>query len=140
MRPDLARGPKPLRVAGIVSLAGVTDMVAFGAAAGGCNSTVSALLGGNQADVPQRYRAVNPIENLPLGVPVQLVHGAADPIVPVDMSERYASRARAAGDSVGLARIEGAGHFDVISPRARAWTAVTKAIRWLAPLAVAPIR
>ena len=122
----------PLAVSGVVSLAGITDMAAYGAATGGCNSAVAALMDGTPADMPQRYRAVNPIDRLPLGVPVYLVHGAADPIVPVALSEQYATRARAAGDRVEISRVERAGHFDVVAPQATAWAAVVAAIHAIA--------
>src|SRR5688572_28750627 len=56
-----APSPPPLRVAGIVSLAGITDLAAYGAATGSCNSAVTPLLGGTGADVPDRYTAVSPV-------------------------------------------------------------------------------
>jgi acetyl esterase/lipase len=128
--------PHPLRVSGVASLAGVPDLAAFGAVSRPCNATIHMLLGGTPADVPDRYRAVSPIERLPLGVPVYLVHGSADPTVPVAQSESYAARARARGDRVELTVIQGAGHFDVMAPQAVAWTAVLRAVRALAkPLA-----
>lgn len=126
-------GATPLAVAGAVSLAGISDLATYGAAAGSCNSSVTPLMGGTAAEQPDRYRAVSPIERLPLGVPVHLVHGANDPTVPVALSERYAERARAAGDRVVLHAIPGAGHFDVIAPTSAAWREVVAAIRAIAP-------
>jgi acetyl esterase/lipase len=122
----------PLRVAGVVSLAGITDLATYGAGTGSCNSAVTPLMGGTAAQAPDRYRAVSPVERLPLGVPAHLVHGAADPIVPVSLSETYAERARAAGDQVVVTPIPGAGHFDVIAPQSGAWRSVVAAIRALA--------
>lgn len=109
------------RVAGVLCLAGISDLAAYGAEPGGCNASVTPLLGGRPHDVPERYRDASPIERLPLGVPVVMVHGAADPIVPVAMSEAYAERARAAGDRVDLVVVPEAGHFDVVAPGAPAW-------------------
>src|SRR6185503_15657016 len=105
----LAQPVPPIRVSGVVSLAGVTDMAAFGAQPGGCNSTIATLLGGSPSDVPERYRAVDPIQRLPIRVPVQLVLGAGDPIVPAAQGEDYARRARSIGDYVTLTSVPGAG-------------------------------
>ena len=80
----------PLAPIGVVSLAGITDLAAYGAAAGSCNASVTPLLGGRPADVRDRYRAVSPIERLPIGVPMRLVHGDRDP----DRAHRDGDRVR----------------------------------------------
>lgn len=122
-------GSAPLAVSGVVGLAAISDMATYGATRGGCNAAVQPLLGGTPDKVPDRYRAVSPIERLPIGIPVHLVHGAADPIVPPAMSEQYAAKARAAGDRVQVTIVPGAGHFDVVAPHASAWAAVVAAVR-----------
>jgi acetyl esterase/lipase len=121
----------PLRVAGVVSLAGITDMAAYGAGTGSCNSAVTPLLGGTATDVADRYRAVSPVERLPIGVPVTIVHGAADPIVPVAQSRDFEARAKRAGESITVVEVPGAGHFDLVAPQSTAWAAVMDAIRAL---------
>lgn len=123
--------PSPLRVRGVVALAPITDLRAYGAGTGSCNASVTPLLGGTPAQVEQRYALASPVERLPLGVPLRLVHGAADPIVPVAGARAFETRARAAGDDVRLEVVEGAGHFDVIAPFAPAWSAVERAVREL---------
>ncbi len=125
-------GASPLRAAGVVSLAGITDLRAYGAAPGDCSSSVYPLLGGTPAEHPERYAAVSPVERVPLGVPVRFVHGAADPIVPVAQSRALLDRMRAAGERAELVLVEGAGHFDVVAPQAEAWKAVVKAVRAVA--------
>ena len=52
------------------------------------------FMGGHAADVPDRYADASPIERLPSGVPVLLVHGDADERVPVELSRSYADAAR----------------------------------------------
>lgn len=132
-RPDDGLGgADPLRVSGVVSLAGITDLRGYGAAPGGCNSSVYPLLGGPPSEHPERYAAVSPVERVPLGVPVRFVHGAADPIVPAAQSRALLGLMRAAGDPADLTVVEGAGHFDVVAPQSGAWAAVVKAIRALA--------
>jgi acetyl esterase/lipase len=120
--------PDPLPVAGVVALAGITDLRGYAAASGSCNAAVPQLLGGTPDEVPERYGAASPIELLPLGVPQRLVHGALDPIVPLEQSERFAAGARAAGDDARVWAVEGAGHFDVVAPFAPAWARVEEAV------------
>jgi dipeptidyl aminopeptidase/acylaminoacyl peptidase len=116
---------------GVLGLAGICDLAAYSAVRGSCNDSVVPLLGGAPGEVPQRYRAANPIERLPLGVPVTLVHGELDPIVPVAMSADYAKRASDAGDRAELIVIPGAGHFDVVAPGTVAWITVLRALNHL---------
>jgi acetyl esterase/lipase len=121
----------PLTVLGVVSLAGITDLAEYGAITTGCNGSVTPLMGGTAAAQPDRYRAVSPMERVPLGVPVQLVHGEADPIVPVAQSRKFAAHNRNAGGVADVSIVPGAGHFDLLSPQATAWTTVLRAIHTL---------
>ena len=117
----------PLRAAGVVSLAGITDLAGYGAGSGSCNRPVASLLGGTPAEVPARYASASPVRRPP-GVPVRIVHGAADPIVPLAQSEALV---RAAPDRVTLAAVAGAGHFDVVAPRGPSFDALLRAIEAL---------
>jgi len=118
-------------VAGVLALAAVTDLKAAyeldldeGA--------VAALLGGAPATVPDRYASADPMARLPLGVPVELVHGDRDQHVPVSFSQRYAENAQGAGDAVRLEVLGGVDHFAVIDPHSSAWPAVVAALTALA--------
>ncbi len=122
----------PMSVSGVVSLAGITDLADFSTGAGGCNQSVVPLLGGTPQQVPQRYRAVSPNERTPIGVFVRLIHGEADPIVPVAQSKAMLDRLRMAGDRAELDVIPGAGHFDLLAPSSEAWQIVLRAVRWSA--------
>ena len=115
----------PVRPAGVVSLAGITDLAAYGAGTGSCNGPVASLLGGTPADVPARYAATSPVERPP-AVPVRVVHGAADPIVPLAQGEALA---RVAPGRVSLDTVPGAGHFDVVAPHGPSFDALLRAIR-----------
>ena len=134
----LHQGGVPLTVAGVVSLAGITDLATFGAASSGCNGAVTPLLGGNPTAVPDRYRAVSPTERVPLRVPVRLVHGDADAIVPLAQSRDFDAGNRAAGGSSEVHVVAGAGHFDLVAPSADAWTTVLRALHSLVPRAASP--
>jgi uncharacterized protein (DUF885 family)/dienelactone hydrolase len=126
-----APAPPTLPLAGVVSLAGITDLPAYGAQRGSCNDAVHPLMGGTPTEVPARYAAVNPMQRVPPRVPVRLVHGSADPTVPPAQSAAYAERVRAAGGLAEVTMVEGAGPFDVIAPQAPAWEAVVAAVRGL---------
>lgn len=121
-----SRAAAPLSLRGVISLAGITDMKKFGPRCGGA---AAKLLGGSFDEVPERYRQTSPVELLPARVPVRLVHGALDRIVPVEMGREYEAAARArSGGGVELTVVEGAGHFELIAPQSSAWPAVKAAL------------
>ena len=115
-------------VSRVVALAGICDLE--DAARGGLGQdAVQEFLGGEPADVPEAYEAADPARRLPLGVPQLLAHGTADDRVPFDHAERYAERARAAGDDCSVLALEHVDHFDVMDPRTDAWRAIGEAVR-----------
>lgn len=65
----------------------------------------------------------SPLRESPLGVPVVLVHGTDDDVVPIEQSERLA-----AATGARLTALPGAGHFEPMDPRSAAWTAVRDAV------------
>jgi acetyl esterase/lipase len=116
----LAAARSARRPLGVVGLAAVSDLAAAAHAELG-DRAAQALLGGEPRDIPDRYRDISPIEQLPLGVPQLLVHGVRDQAVPVSMSSLYAQRARAAGDDVELDVLPATGHAELIDPALPAW-------------------
>jgi acetyl esterase/lipase len=118
----------PARIRGAVSLAGITDLERYAEGTRGCNAAVPLLMGGIPAEQPERYAAASPARLLPLGAPQRLLHGALDPIVPLEQSSDYAARAAERGDTVRVEFIDGAGHFDLIAPFAPAWPRVEAAV------------
>ncbi|MEO8435203.1 MAG: alpha/beta hydrolase [Pyrinomonadaceae bacterium] len=118
----------PLRLRGIVSLAGITDLRRYRP---NCGEAVNKLLGGPPEEFPYRYEQTSPIELLPLKVEQHLIHGALDNIVLADFSRDYETAARKQGDRVRLTIVANAGHFDLIAPQSSAWPAVEKAVRSL---------
>jgi acetyl esterase/lipase len=125
--PALLRAGDPLRLSGVVSLAGITDLEK-GAAGAVCGDAIPRLLGAAPAIVPDRVAATSPVRLLPLGVPVRLVCGELDRIVPLDQARSYAEAAGAKGDDVTVAVVEGAGHFELVDPASVAWPAVREAV------------
>jgi acetyl esterase/lipase len=122
-----SRNDVPVPMTGVVSLAGVADLVR-GHAAGLGSGAVADFVGGGPEEYPERYAFASPAALLPLGVPQLLVHGARDEHVPIDQSRSYGRAARAAGDEVELLELPAADHFDVVDPEHPAWAAV---VEWL---------
>ncbi len=121
-------GADPLPIRASVALAGVLDL-AESINLGVCNGTAGKLMQGTPAEVPAHYAESSPKELLPIPVPQRLIHGTADTLVPVIMSQHYLEAAKAAGDvGVTLNVVEGADHFDVITPSSSNWPEVLKII------------
>ena len=114
----------------VVALAAVCDLEACHELRLG-HGAADALMGGRPQRFPDRYAAADPVRLLPTAVPVRLVHGTSDELVPHEMSVDYAARARAAGDLLTECRLlPGAGHFDVIDPLSDVWGTVEDAFRF----------
>lgn len=77
---------------------------------------VHLLMGGGPDEVPERYAVTDPAALPAPPVPVTLVHGIDDDTVPLRMSQAFTAGR--------LVEIPGAGHFDLIDPRSRAWPRV----------------
>jgi len=121
------RTAAPLPLAGVVSLAGITDLRAA-AAERVCGDAVEQLLGGPPHDHADRVRQASPIELVPLGVPQRLVCGALDRLVPSELSLAYREAATRAGDVVTVELVAAAGHFELVDPGSVAWPAVRRAV------------
>jgi dipeptidyl aminopeptidase/acylaminoacyl peptidase len=66
----------------------------------------------------------SPIDQLPVGRPVLVVHGDADTRVPVGHSTNYVEQARAAGDQVESWVLPGVDHLALIDPTLPHWADV----------------
>jgi acetyl esterase/lipase len=108
--------PPTVEVTAAISQAGVLDLVG-GTELGLGGGAVEALLGhrAGPEDEP-----VDPVQQVPLDVPVFCVHGRDDDIVPIRQSEAYVAAAVAAGAEAELVDVDG-DHFVVIDPAADAW-------------------
>ena len=124
---DPLRGEAPLRIGGVVSLAGIPDLAAY-ASTTGCGAAVSELLDGDPTEVPDRVGRASPIELLPLGIPLILVTGEFDTVVPVDQAQSFQRAARQMGDEVEIREVGGAGHFELVDPGQTAFAVVRDAV------------
>jgi acetyl esterase/lipase len=122
------RGKHPLPLAAAIALAGIPNL-AESLEINVCRGFAAVLMGGTPDEVPKRYTVASPSALVPLGLRQVLIHGTADEVVPVAMSEHYRETARLAGDpQVFLKKVQDAGHFDMIDPTLPHWPQVFERI------------
>ena len=109
---------------GVISLAGICDLKAYERLGNDCAASLPGLLGGTSREVPERWAMANPIELLPIRISVSLIHGDRDTIVPISQSEGFATAARCE-----LHVVKGGGHFDMVSPHAKAFEVICQSLR-----------
>jgi acetyl esterase/lipase len=113
-------------VKAVVSLAGVVNLQrAYELHLS--NDAVVEFLGGTPAEVGDHYREADPMK-LAIGARQWLVHGAEDDVVPPAFSRDYVSAKLKTKEDARLAEIAGAGHFEVVDPRAEAGKEVERII------------
>jgi acetyl esterase/lipase len=115
----------PLPIGAVVSLAGIGDLERHGDVfSHACGAdTFGRLLGPKPS-----FTDTSPARMLPTGVPVVLVHGVYDHVMPPFTGREYAAEVTKAGDRAELVVIPDAGHFDLVIPTTPAWRAVADAI------------
>jgi acetyl esterase/lipase len=119
----------PLKVTGVVSLAGIPDLVSYSVAKGSCNAAVEKLMGGSPGAVPHRYQQGTPSSKLARRATVRLVQGSLDPIVPVSQASDFAAKSSGKGSHVKIALLPQAGHFDLVAPTSPVWPTVAQAVK-----------
>jgi len=125
------RSFKPMR--GVVGLAGAVDLRLTIDLAGWFTfahdkQEVLNFMGASPKQAPERYRAGDPGELVPLNVPQWLVQGSDDNQIPGQLPTRWTERGKRLGETVTVNIIPGADHFDVVDPQSKAWPAVRAAI------------
>ena len=110
----LGRPGAVLALAGAVSLAGVLNLL-LGEQERIGRRAVANFLGGSSADHPERYRAADPMLLIEDRLPVRIVHGGRDDVVPMNQSDTYVAAARAAGQDATVTVVDG-DHMVVIDP------------------------
>lgn len=119
----------PLKLQGVVSLAGITDLRRTGTA---CDKEVIQFTGGEVKDKSIIYDQASPINLLPLGVKQKIVQGDADTTIPPAMATDYIAAAQKKKDSdVELIVLKDADHFQIVDPKSPAWAAVLEAAKSL---------
>lgn len=113
----------PLRLTGVLTLAGINDLAAYAANGPACGgaSTIDRLIGAAARPAGSAYADTSPRALLPIGVSQVIASGSRDGIVPAEFGRDYAVAAKAAGDKVEEVTIPGADHFALIEPGSAAW-------------------
>ncbi|HET7398013.1 MAG TPA: alpha/beta hydrolase [Intrasporangium sp.] len=119
-------------LAGVVALAGCVDLAAAERMHLGADAA-RAFLGGAPSEAPQAWAAADPMRGLPPRVPVRLVHGRQDDVVPLAVTDDYVARCVALGADVTLAALDRCDHFGVIDPAHPAFAAVVATCQALLP-------
>ncbi|MFW0793764.1 alpha/beta hydrolase [Gordonia sp. CPCC 205515] len=113
----------------VISLAGPLDMrraVALG------DSRIVRVLGGTPTQYPQRYAAVDPIQNLDPSIGVIAVNGGADTTVPPVLAEKYVDADNAAGGRARAIIMPGQTHSSIVNPHTRAFDQIVELITRIA--------
>ena len=108
---------------GALALAPVADLQLAHALKLGEGATLAFL-----GEEPARHAALDPTRMPGPAIGVTLIHGDADEVVPVSLSESYV----AAHQRARLVKLRGAGHFAVIDPQTGAWPEVVRELERLA--------
>ncbi|NUP58028.1 MAG: alpha/beta hydrolase [Pseudarthrobacter sp.] len=118
-----------VRLSGVVSQSGVLDL-AGAERLNLSNGAVTNLLGGPSSDFPGRHQLADPMNALPLDVPVYAVHAEDDADVPVSMSTSYVDAGRGGTVPAKLVLVPG-DHFALIDVTTEAYAACRELVRGL---------
>jgi acetyl esterase/lipase len=120
----------PLPVQRVVPVAGVGDLAWAAPFIGAvCSPDIAGRLVDEKARGTAAWADTSPAALAPLGVPVTMVSGVYDAIVPPAHGRRFAQVAGARGEAaVTLLNLDEAGHFELIAPWTPAGAATVRAI------------
>ncbi|WP_312180346.1 alpha/beta hydrolase [Arthrobacter sp.] len=113
-------------LAAVVSQSGLLDL-RRAHQLGLSNGAVRNFLGADPDEDPARYREADPVQQVPAGIPVFVLHGDQDTTVPLELSQSYVAAATAAGGHAELRLVPG-DHYAMITPGTPAWDGVVQAL------------
>jgi acetyl esterase/lipase len=117
---------QPLPVQGVVALAGILDLERAVEQAM-CGDSLTQIMGGVPADVPDHYQQGSPMALLPIGVRQIHVVGERDTEILANLRP-FVAAAQNAGDDVELTLVPDVGHFEIVIATTPAWKIVQQAI------------
>lgn len=121
---EVGSNPK-FRPTRVVSLAGPLDMVY---AAENGDDRIVRVLGGTPQQVPKRYTAVDPIQNIDPATPVVAVHGTEDRMVAPANSQRYVEAVKARDGQAALVLRHGEDHVSLVNPNSATYPHIIRII------------
>lgn len=111
----------------VVALAPITDTVRCDTEGLG-EGAAREFFGGPAIEHVEVYREASPLQQIPIGRRMLVVHGDADERVPVNHSRDFVAIARRAGDDVSYTEISGMTHLPVIDSAQPHWAGV---VAWM---------
>lgn len=116
----------PVRPTAVVGVAAPGDIEPLRAVSDGfCGEGVfDAVVGLPTATRTDVFEDTNPSRLLPLGLPIRLVDGSDDQVIPPPLMAMFESQAKAAGDEVTFELVPDADHIDVITSGEAGWGTV----------------
>jgi acetyl esterase/lipase len=113
----------PFKFKTTISLAGVVNLKrAYELKLGG--GIVKELIGGDTEKFSKRYNEASPFELMPCGVPMVLIHGVEDEVVPFSLSKEFAEKASSLHENMRLVGLKRTGHFELIDPKSKQFSIV----------------
>lgn len=108
---------RPQRLRSVLAMFPMTDLAVWVAERPGYLPAISQAHGLDPADAAAKLRDLSPVHRLAAfaEIPVFLLHGDADTVVPVHHSRDFATALRAAGSKVTYHEVPGGGHDDGIA-------------------------
>ncbi|EAQ96382.1 alpha/beta hydrolase family protein [Congregibacter litoralis] len=120
----------PVRIAGVVGLAAITDLEVYARGSNSCEAVTASFMGGTPETRPGAYAKASPAA-LSYAVPVRLLWGSEDAIVG---PEQVTAMTRAS-----TLELSGAGHFDWVHPQTRAYERVRDAVFDVLSVSIQPM-
>lgn len=113
----------------VISQAGVLDL-GLADSLGLSDGAAKTLLGCTKDQDPERWKWADPATQVPLGVPLVMLHGTDDEDVPVQLAREFADRAMDVDKSVDYIEFEG-DHYGLITVGDTAWSLCIEALEKL---------
>lgn len=119
----------PLKPIGVVAVAAPGDIEPLRQVATDfCGAGVFERVMGEPNEArPDIYADASPSRLLPFGIPIRLIDGTDDEVIPPVVMGMFERQASAAGDDVSFEMVADADHLDVVTPGESGWAAVRHA-------------
>lgn len=111
---------------GVIGLAAVADL-RLAQELNLSNGAVKDFLRASSEKLPETLRAADPLQHA-AGIPVVLIHGVDDDVVPLTLSRNYLNARAGDIPAPRLLALEGADHFDVIDPQSTAFPVIRECV------------